>query len=97
MPKYVILMNLTAEGAKDIKDAPARIKNAQEALEAAGGKLLSLFLTMGPYDYVAIVEGPSDEMAVAWLLGLAQAGLVKTMTMKAFTMEEYGGILAKLP
>lgn len=97
MPKYIILMNLTEQGVKAIKDAPARIAAAGKELEAAGGKLLSFYATMGQYDYVAIAEGPSDEVAMLQLIGLAMGGNVRTTTLKAFALDEFSAILSKLP
>ena len=97
MPTYVILMNLTEQGVKDIKNAPTRLGEAAKALEAAGGKLLAFYTTMGSYDYVAIAEGPSDEVALVQLLGLGMAGNVRTTTLKAFSMEEFATILKKQP
>jgi len=97
MPTYVILMNLTEQGIKNIKDAPARLGESTKAIEEAGGKLLAFYTVMGPYDYVAIAEGPSDEVAMAQLLSLGMAGYVRTMTMKAFTMEDFAEVLKKLP
>ena len=97
MPTYIVLMNLTEKGAKEIKDAPERVKTAVDALEAAGGKLVGFYLTMGEYDYVAVVEVPSDEVALLQLFGLAMAGNVTTVTLKAFTLEEFKGVLQKLP
>ena len=97
MPRYVILMNLTEQGVKNIKEAPARTEAAEKAIEAAGGRLLDFYMTMGQYDYVAIAEGPSDEVAIAQLLGLGMAGNVRTTTLKAFTREEFAAILEKLP
>ncbi len=97
MPTYVILMNLTDQGIKDIKGAPERIGNAAKNLEAAGGKLLTFYTTMGPYDYVAIAEGPSDEVAMAQLLALGMGGIVRTITLKAFSVEQFAAVLKKLP
>jgi uncharacterized protein with GYD domain len=97
MAKYVILMNLTEKGIMDPKNAPARIEAAEQALEAAGGKLLDFYVVMGSYDYVAIAEGPGDEVAMAQLLGLGMAGNVRTTTLKAFTREEFAKILEMLP
>jgi uncharacterized protein with GYD domain len=97
MATYVILMNLTEQGVRDVKNAPARVKETVAALEAAGGKLLSFYVTMGPYDYLAIAEGPGDEVALAQLLGLGMAGNVRTTTLKAFSMEEFGKVLSMLP
>ena len=97
MPTYIILMNLTEKGVKDIKNAPARLDAAFKSAEAAGGKITSFYLTMGQYDYVAIAEGPSDEVVAAQLLGLGMAGNVKTTTLKAFTRSEFENLLKKLP
>jgi uncharacterized protein with GYD domain len=97
MPAYVLLMKLTEEGAKDAKNIPARIDAGLKAWEAMGGKTLSFYVTMGPYDYVAIGEGPSDEAAAALALGLAAQGRVTTLSMKAFTRDEIAAIVAKLP
>ena len=97
MAAYVILMNLTDQGIKDIKDAPERTAEAVKAIEAAGGKLLCFYVTMGAYDYVAIAEGPGDEVAMAQLLALGMGGNVRTTTMRAFNQEDLRNILAMLP
>jgi len=97
MVRYVTLMKLTGEGAKAIKDAPKRIDEAVKGLEAMGGKLLDFYVVMGKYDYVAIAEAPSDEVCATFLLALAAAGNVRTMAMKAFTREQFGQIVARLP
>jgi uncharacterized protein with GYD domain len=59
--------------------------------------MIGFYLTLGQYDYVAIAEGPSDEVALMQLLGLGAAGNVRTTTLKAFTREEFGEIVKKLP
>ena len=97
MPTYVILMNLTEQGVKNVKEAPARIEATAKALEAVGGKLIGFYVVMGQYDYVAIAEGPSDEVALTQLLGLGMQGNVKTTTLKAFTKEELAEIVKRLP
>jgi uncharacterized protein with GYD domain len=97
MTTYVILMNLTEQGIRNIKDAPARLKAEFSAVEAAGGKILAFYVTMGQYDYVAIAEGPSDEVAIVQLLALGMAGNVRTVTLKAFALEQFAALLRKLP
>lgn len=97
MQTYVILMNFTEQGVKTIKDSPARISGMFKSVEAAGGKILALYATMGQYDLVAISEGPSDEVALLQLIGLGMAGNVRTTTLKAFSVEEFAAVLQKLP
>ena len=96
MQTYVILMNWTEQGIKNIKDTPERIETAAKALEAAGGRLIGWYALMGQYDAVAIAEGPSDEAAMAQLLTLGMLGNVRTTTLKAFPKEEFAQILKKL-
>ena len=97
MPSYIVLIKLTDQGIKDIKNAPQRIEAAAKALEALGGKMTGFYLTMGEYDYVAISECPSDEVAMTFWLGLGAAGNVKTTTLKAFTKEQFVEMVKKLP
>lgn len=97
MARFVVLMKLTEQGIKNIKDAPQRLEQGTKALEAMGGKLLDFYSTMGEYDYVAIAEAPSDEVATTFLLALGSLGNVRTTTLKAFTREEFARIVKKLP
>ena len=97
MPTYISLMKLTGEGIGDIKEAPQRTREAVEKMEALGGKLLGLYVTMGEYDYVGIAECPSDEVALTFLLGLGAEGNVRTTTMRAFTPEEFAAVVSRLP
>ena len=97
MPKSIILMKLTDQGIKDIKNAPQRIENGIKAFEAMGGKVTSFYSVMGEYDYVAIGENPSDEVGLTFALGLGSQGNVRTTTLRAFTKEEFTEAVKRLP
>jgi len=97
MATYILLMKLTEQGIKEIKKAPRRIEQATKGIEAMGGKLIGFYTVMGEYDYVAIGEVPSDEVAMTFLLGLGSLGNIRTTTLKAFTKEELAEMVKKLP
>jgi uncharacterized protein with GYD domain len=97
MPQYVILCNLTAKGLAEIKDGPARYQSVVKGVEAANGKVLSFHATMGAYDYVMVAEGPSDEFAALMSMATAAQGYVTTQTLRAFTPEEFAGLVSQLP
>ena len=97
MSTYILLMNLTEQGIKNIKNAPARIEAAEKSLEAAGCKMTGYYVVMGGYDIVAIVEAPGDEVILTKLLELGSLGNVKTTTLKAFPREEYLEMIKKIP
>jgi uncharacterized protein with GYD domain len=97
MPTYIVLMKLTEEGVKTIKNGPKRVKENAKIMEKMGGKMTGFYLTMGEYDYVGIGEAPNDETALTFLLGMGAQGFVKTTTLKAFTVEEFEKIVKNLP
>jgi uncharacterized protein with GYD domain len=96
MPSYIVLMSLTDQGIKTIKDAPARIEVMSKSLEAAGGRMVGFYTVMGQYDYVAIVEGPDDEAAMTQLITLGMLGNVRTTTLRAFSAKEFAKIVKKV-
>jgi uncharacterized protein with GYD domain len=97
VPTSVILMKITEQGMKDIKNAPRRIEEGIKTFEAMGGKILGFYSVMGEYDYVAIGESPSDEVAMTFLLGLGALGNVRTTTLRAFTKEQFAAAVKRLP
>ncbi len=97
MPIWVSLVNLTEQGIRDIKRGPERLEEAAKRIEEVGGKLIGFYLTMGDYDYVTIVEGPSDEAAMTFLMGMGAAGNIRTKTLKAFTLDEFKEMVKGLP
>lgn len=96
MQTYAVLYKLTEQGMKNIKESPARVAAAIKAAEAMGGKVLAVYYTVGEYDLVAIVQG-EESNAMALLIAQGIMGNVRTTTMRAFTPEEFAGILAKVP
>ena len=97
MPTYITLSKLTDKGIKGIKNAPMRIEEALKTGEAMGCKLIGIYAVMGEYDYLGITEAPNDEVHMALVLGMGAQGNVRTTTLKAFTKEEFGEIIKKLP
>jgi uncharacterized protein with GYD domain len=97
MSTHIVMMKLTNQGAKAIKDAPARIDDSIKTMEKMGGKLIAFYLTTGEYDYIGIGEVPNDEVLLTFLLGLGTMGTVRTTTVRAFSREEFAAAVKKLP
>lgn len=96
MVKYVILLNWTEQGVAGVRDTVTRYQGAKALLESKGGSFEAVAWTAGPYDLVAIVNVPDDETAAAFNLTLAQAGNLKTLTMRAFGEDEMQGIIDRM-
>jgi len=97
MLKFVILGNLTQQGIKTIKEAGKRQKQAEDIMKKVGCKLLSLYYTMGKYDWVAIVEGPDIESAMKGLFMFGMGGTNRTETLIGITGEEAVKLIGELP
>ena len=89
MGTYILLSNLTDEGAKTIKRNPGRIKEVNKELEALGVKVVSQYAVLGPYDFVNIVEGPDNETMARVSAELASRGSIKILTMSAIPIDEF--------
>jgi len=96
MQTNIVLMNLTDQGAKDIKGFRGRYDLMAKAIESAGGKIKGFYACIGAYDYVMIVEGLSNEEGMRLLLTNAMLGATKSTTMTVFPLEEFTDIVKKL-
>jgi uncharacterized protein with GYD domain len=97
MPSYLVLGNWTEQGIRNVKQGPQRLEAAKKAAEAAGGSLVFFYMTMGQYDFAALVELPNDDAAARMLLATGMQGNMRSTTLKAFTEDEYQKIIASLP
>ncbi len=97
METYIILGKYTQQGIAKIKEGPSRIEAARKAMEAAGGKMVAWYLTMGRYDFVVIAEAPNAKAAAPVLLAIGAQGNVGTETMHALTEAEFKGVVSSLP
>ena len=97
MPKYVGLLSWTDQGVRSVKDTVTRYQDARALIERMGGAVDSILWTMGPYDIVTTFEAPDDETVSAVMLTLASAGNLRGTTMRAFTADEMGAVIGKMP
>jgi uncharacterized protein with GYD domain len=91
------MMKYTDQGVKDIKNTAQRTQAITKALEAMGGKVNALFACMGEYDLIGFGEAPNDEVATSLALMIGAQGTARTTTVKAIPMDQFIGIVKKLP
>lgn len=97
MPSYVVLLNFTDQGIRNVKKMSEGRKAVNAMAEKLGIKFKDNYLTMGAYDAVGIVDAPNDEAITTWALSAGARGNVRTQTMRAYSVEEMDKILAKVP
>ncbi|KPK47039.1 MAG: GYD family protein [Dehalococcoidia bacterium SM23_28_2] len=96
MATYVSLIRFTDQGVRNVKDVAERIAAAEKLFERVGARLSELYMTMGPYDYVGIIEAPDDETATKAALAVSSLGNVRTETMRAYTRPEIRKLISGL-
>lgn len=97
MPTYIHLVHWTQQGIQNVKESPLRIEALRQFYREMGAELKTLYLTLGQYDLVAIVEAPDDETIAKLALIVGSRGNARTETLRAFTEQEYWKIIAALP
>jgi len=60
-----------------------------------GVKIISQYALLGPYDFVNIIEAPSDEIAAKLAINLSARGTIQAMTLPAMSVDELIATLKK--
>lgn len=89
MAIYIMLSNLTEDGARTLARNPNRLKEVNTEVQQIGAKVLAQYAVLGPYDFVTIVEA-SDNLAAAHVSAvLSGRGTVRLTTLAAVPVEEF--------
>jgi uncharacterized protein with GYD domain len=96
VPHYVTLMRWTSQGIAGLPAWRERVEEGERIIEAAGGKLVGVYVTLGRYDVVEIFEAPDDGIAIEILMKLQRFGAEHTETLRAFTRDEAEDIIRRL-
>ena len=96
MARYIMLVNWTDQGIRNVKDSPKRLDVARNTAKGVGAELREFYMTMGDHDMVVVVDAPTDEAMAKFALVLGGAGNVRTKTLKAFSETEYRAIVGSL-
>ena len=68
---------------------PERIKEVNREIEAFGAKVLEQFAVLGSYDFVNVVEAPSNEAISQVSIELGSRGTVEIMSMPAISIDTF--------
>ena len=97
MATYIVLINFTDQGIRNVKQTTERAKALTAAARRLGIKVKDIYWTLGAHDVVLVADAPNDEAVTAWTLGAGSLGNIRTQTMRAFSADELNKILAKIP
>jgi uncharacterized protein with GYD domain len=95
MATFVMLSTLTDEGAKTIKNHPSRIKEVNKELESMGVRVVNQWATLGPYDFVNVLEAPDNQTIARVSAELSSRGTIRVMTLVAIPIDDFISGLGK--
>jgi uncharacterized protein with GYD domain len=95
MATYISLVNWTEQGIKTYRDTTTRAEASKALAAKFGGRIVSIWWTIGAYDLIAVAEFPDDASATAFALVLGSGGGVRTTTLRAFGADEMSAIIAR--
>jgi len=88
MSVYLMLTTLTDAGRKTIQEDPEKLKEINKEVEYMGVKILDQYALLGQYDFVNILEAPSNEAIAKLAIRLSAKGTTQTLTLAAITIDD---------
>jgi uncharacterized protein with GYD domain len=93
---FICHLNFTEHGAKAIKDVVKRYEASKALAQKLGGRIVCAYVTTGQYDAISVVDMPNGDAMAKYSATLASRGFVRTTTVRGFTPEEFGKLVADL-
>ncbi len=97
MASYIMLSTLTDEGRKTLKQRPERLQEVNKELESMGARVTAQFAVLGAYDFVNVIEAPSNEVMARVAMELGSRGTIKVMTLPALPIPALVEMLKAAP
>lgn len=88
MSIYLMLTTLTDAGRKAIQEDPERLREINKEVEFMGVKILNQYALLGQYDFVNILEAPSNEAMAKLAIRLSAKGTTQTLTLAAIGIDD---------
>ena len=96
MLTFILLGRLTGLALDQVRGFEERDKKAEEIISKAGGTLLSLHYTYGQYDFIAIIEVPSQEAMTTILVEIGRFGTICSETLLAMRPDQLYAVIDKV-
>jgi len=96
MATYIVLGNFTEQGIRGVKETTKRAEGFKALAKQHGVTVKDTYWTLGSFDIVSILDAPDEAAVTALGLSLGSAGNVRTQTMRAFSADDMGKIIAKV-
>ena len=97
MATFLLTINWTDQGIRNVKEAPKRSEAAKALARKVGVEIKEAYLTSGEHDVLLIAEAPLGDHITKFALALSSLGNVRTRTSRAWSEAEWTKLIAELP
>jgi uncharacterized protein with GYD domain len=94
MATFVLTIDWTDQGIRNVKEAPKRSEAAKALAKKVGSKSR---LTSGAHDILVLAEAPLGDHITKFALAVASLGNVRTSTSRAWPEAEWTKLISELP
>jgi uncharacterized protein with GYD domain len=84
-----MLSTLTPQGVQTLKSNPDRLREVNRDVEELGARVVHQWATLGPFDFINVVEAPDDATIAKVSVALGARGSAKLQSMAAMTIDEF--------
>ncbi|MEM7099968.1 MAG: GYD domain-containing protein [Pseudomonadota bacterium] len=89
MATYIMMSTLTDEGRKTLKERPDRLMAVNKEVEDMGARIRAQYAVLGGYDFVNVIDAPSNEIMARISMELGSRGTIKVTTLPGMPIEEF--------
>lgn len=97
MATYIMFSTLTDEGRKTLKQRPDRLNEVNKEVETMGARVSAQYAVLGSYDFINVIEAPSNEVMARIAMELGSRGTIKVTTMPAMQISQLVEMLQATP
>jgi uncharacterized protein with GYD domain len=87
LPTYILISTLTAQGRQTLNANPDRLREVNRDVEELGAKVLHQWATLGPFDFVNVIEAPDSLTMARVSAALSARGSAKFETYEALSVD----------
>jgi uncharacterized protein with GYD domain len=84
-----MLSTLTDEGRKTLKERPERLHEVNKEVESMGARVTGQYAVLGGYDFINVIEAPTNEVMARIAMELGARGTIKVMTLPAMPVAQF--------
>ncbi len=89
MATYLMLSRLTEDGRKTLKERPERLVAVNKEIASMGGRVTAQWAILGEYDFLNVIDAPSNEVIARISVELGARGTVELTTFPALAVPAF--------